>query len=64
MAGSIVGVLIAVGPGAAMLSLHSHLSVATTALAVVPPVVAGVIVGGLALSARLAVGRSVQTERS
>lgn len=45
--GSIVGVLIAVGLGAAMLPLRSHLSVASTALVLVVPVVAGVIVGGL-----------------
>ena len=40
--GSIVGVLTAVGLGAAMLPLRSHVSIATTALVLVVPVVAGV----------------------
>ena len=44
--GSIVGVIAAVGLGAAMVPLRSHLSIATTALVLVVPVVAGVIVGG------------------
>ncbi len=44
--GSILGILIALGLGAAMLPLRAHLSVATTALVLVVPVVAGVIVGG------------------
>ena len=47
LVGSIVGVLTAVGLGAAMLPLRSHLSIATTALVLVVPVVAGVVVGGL-----------------
>jgi two-component system sensor histidine kinase KdpD len=47
VAGSIVGILAAVGLGAAIVPLRSHLSVATTALLLVVPVVAGVIVGGL-----------------
>jgi two-component system, OmpR family, sensor histidine kinase KdpD len=45
--GSIVGVVTAVGFGAAMLPLRSHLSIATAALVLVVPVVAGVTVGGL-----------------
>ncbi|HUJ66184.1 MAG TPA: hypothetical protein VLX59_11640 [Acidimicrobiales bacterium] len=47
LVGSIVGVVTAVGLGAAMLPLRSRLSFATTALVLVVPVVAGVIVGGL-----------------
>ena len=47
LVGSIVGVATTVGLGAAMLPLRSHLSVATTALVLVVPVAAGVIVGGL-----------------
>lgn len=44
--GSIVGISIALGLGAAMLPWRSHLAIATTALVLVVPVVAGVIVGG------------------
>jgi two-component system sensor histidine kinase KdpD len=44
--GSIVGVAAAAGLGAAMVPLRSHLSIATTGLVLVVPVVAGVIVGG------------------
>ena len=48
---SIVGSLVSIGLvlalGAVMLPLRSHLSVATTALVLVVPVVAGVVVGGL-----------------
>jgi two-component system sensor histidine kinase KdpD len=47
LVGSIVGVLTALGLGAAMVPLRSHLSIATTGLVLVVPVVAGVIVGGL-----------------
>ena len=47
MVGSIVGVLTAAGLGAAMLPLRAQLSVATTALVLVVPVVAAVVVGGL-----------------
>jgi two-component system sensor histidine kinase KdpD len=46
IAGSVVGVLGAVALGAAMLPLRSHLSIATTALVLVVPVVAGVVTGG------------------
>jgi two-component system sensor histidine kinase KdpD len=44
--GSAVGVLASVGLGAAMVPLRSHLSLATSGLALVIPVVAGVTVGG------------------
>ncbi len=44
--GAAVGVLIALGLGAAMLPLRSHLSIATSALVLVIPVVAGVVAGG------------------
>jgi two-component system sensor histidine kinase KdpD len=44
--GSIVGVVLSVGLGAAMLPLRSHLSIATAALVLVVPVVAAVIIGG------------------
>jgi two-component system sensor histidine kinase KdpD len=44
--GSIVGILGSIGLGAAMLPLRSHLSIATTALVLVVPVVAGVVAGG------------------
>jgi two-component system sensor histidine kinase KdpD len=44
--GSSVGVLLAVALGAAMLPLRSHLSIATAALVLVIPVVAGVAAGG------------------
>src|ERR1700726_2236238 len=47
LVGSIVGVLTAVGLGAAMVPLRAHLSIATAGLVLVVPVVAGVIVGGL-----------------
>ena len=45
--GSLLGAVTAVGLGAAMLPLRSHLSIATAALVLVVPVVAGVAVGGL-----------------
>jgi two-component system sensor histidine kinase KdpD len=44
--GAAVGVLVALGLGAAMLPLRSHLSIATSALVLVIPVVAGVVTGG------------------
>lgn len=44
--GAAVGVLIAVALGAAMLPLRSHLSIATSALVLVIPVVSGVVTGG------------------
>lgn len=44
--GSAVGVATAIGLGAAMLPLRSHLSIATPGLVLVVPVVAGVIAGG------------------
>ncbi len=47
IAGSIVGIIVSVGLGAAMLPLRSHLGLATAALVLVVPVVAGVIAGGL-----------------
>lgn len=47
LVGSIVGIIASVGLAAAMLPLRSHLSIATTALVLVVPVVAGVMVGGL-----------------
>lgn len=45
--GSAVGIVSSVGLAAAMLPIRSHLSVATPALVLVVPVVAGVITGGL-----------------
>lgn len=45
--GSIAGILAAVILGAAMVPLRSHLSIATSGLVLVVPVVAGVVVGGL-----------------
>jgi two-component system sensor histidine kinase KdpD len=48
LVGSVVGLSLAVGLGAAMLPLRAHLSVATAALVLVLPVVAGVIIGGFA----------------
>jgi two-component system sensor histidine kinase KdpD len=44
--GSIVGVGLSIAFGAAMIPLRSHLSIATTALVLVVPVVAGVAIGG------------------
>jgi two-component system sensor histidine kinase KdpD len=44
--GSVIGVLAAVAVGAAMLPIRSHLSIATAALVLVIPVVAGVAIGG------------------
>ncbi len=44
--GSVVGVLASMALGAAMLPLRSHLSIATSALVLVVPVVGGVVVGG------------------
>ncbi len=46
LTGSLVGVLASAGLGAAMLPLRSHLNIATTALVLVVPVVAGVVTGG------------------
>ena len=46
LAGSVVGIAIAVALGAAMLPLRAHLSVASVALVFVVPVVAGVMIGG------------------
>jgi two-component system sensor histidine kinase KdpD len=46
LVGSATGIAAAIGLGAAMLPLRSHLSIATAALIFVIPVVAGVIVGG------------------
>ena len=46
LVGSTTGIATAVGLGAAMVPLRPHLSIATTALVFVIPVVAGVIVGG------------------
>ena len=46
VAGSVVGVLVSVGLGAAMVPLRAHLDIATTALVLVVPVVAGVVTGG------------------
>jgi K+-sensing histidine kinase KdpD len=46
LTGSAVGIGLAVGLGAAMLPLRAHMSVATTGLVLVVPVVAGVVVGG------------------
>ena len=44
--GSLVGVVASLGLGAAMLPLRPHLGVATSALVLVVPVVAGVVTGG------------------
>jgi two-component system sensor histidine kinase KdpD len=44
--GSIVGIALSVGFGAAMVPLRSHLSIATAALVLVVPVVVGVTLGG------------------
>jgi two-component system sensor histidine kinase KdpD len=46
LVGSIVGIALSVGLGALMVPFRSHLSIATTALILVVPVVVGVIVGG------------------
>lgn len=46
--GSLLGTLATLGLGAAMIPLRSHLSIATAALVLVVPVVAGVVTGGLA----------------
>src|ERR1700683_4775588 len=46
VAGSIVGIALSIGLGAAMVPLRSHLSIATAALVLVVPVVAGVTLGG------------------
>src|SRR5580700_3337121 len=44
--GSVIGIVSAVAFGAAMLPIRSHLSIATAALVLVIPVVAGVAIGG------------------
>jgi two-component system, OmpR family, sensor histidine kinase KdpD len=44
--GSITGIVTSVGLGVAMLAFRSHLSIASVALVLVVPVVAGVIIGG------------------
>lgn len=44
--GTLAGVLAAIGFGAAMLPIRAHLSIATSALILVIPVVAGVAIGG------------------
>jgi two-component system sensor histidine kinase KdpD len=44
--GSILGVGLSIAFGAAMIPLRAHLSIATTALVLVVPVVAGVTIGG------------------
>ena len=46
MTGSIGGIALSVGLGAAMVPLRPHLNLATAALVLVVPVVAGVIIGG------------------
>jgi two-component system, OmpR family, sensor histidine kinase KdpD len=46
LAGSVVGIMISVALGAAMLPLRAHLSIASVALVFVVPVVAGVMIGG------------------
>jgi two-component system, OmpR family, sensor histidine kinase KdpD len=46
LVGSTVGVVLAVGFGAALVPWRSHVSIATAALVLVLPVVAGVITGG------------------
>jgi two-component system, OmpR family, sensor histidine kinase KdpD len=46
LTGSMVGIVLAVGLGAALIPVRSHLSVATVALVLVVPVVTGVIIGG------------------
>jgi two-component system sensor histidine kinase KdpD len=56
-AGSLVGIVLALGLAAAMLPLRAHLSVATAALVLVVPVVSSVIIGGfLAGSAGIVAG--------
>jgi two-component system sensor histidine kinase KdpD len=45
--GSVVGIALAIGIGAAMLPLRAHLSVATVALLLVLPILAGVMIGGM-----------------
>src|SRR3984957_12992777 len=47
LAGSVVGVLTASELGVVMVPLRAHVNIATTGLALVVPVLAGVIVGGL-----------------
>src|SRR5271156_771258 len=44
--GSVAGIALAVALGAVIFSLRSHISVATTALVLVVPVVVGVAIGG------------------
>jgi two-component system sensor histidine kinase KdpD len=46
VAGSVAGILLSVGLGAAMLPFRSHLSIATAALVLVVPVVAAVVIAG------------------
>ncbi len=48
LVGSAVGILLSVGLGAALVPFRDHLSIATAALALVVPVVAGVAIGGFA----------------
>lgn len=47
LVGSIAGIVLSVGLGAALLPFRSHLSIASAALVLVVPVVAGAMVGGL-----------------
>jgi two-component system sensor histidine kinase KdpD len=49
--GSLVGIALSIGLGAALLPLRAHLSIAVAALVFVLPVVAGVIVGGFTAGA-------------
>ncbi len=46
--GSVVGIALAIGLSAALLPVRDHLSVASAALVLVLPVVAGAIIGGFA----------------
>ena len=47
LTGSLIGVLASAALGAAMLPVRSNLAVATAAVVLVVPVVAGVVSGGL-----------------
>jgi len=44
--GSVVGIVVSVGAGAAMVPMRTHLSLATPGLVLVVPVVIGVVIGG------------------
>jgi len=51
LVGSVVGIAVSVGLGAAMVPMRPHLSIATAALVLVVPVVVGVAIGGFTAGA-------------